>query len=39
MKKTLLFGILLVVFALAAISASPAYGGNSNSEDGLERAK
>ena len=39
MKKTLLFGILLVVFALAAISASPAYGGNSNGEDGLNRAK
>ena len=39
MKKRLWIGILLAVFALAALSASPAYGGNSNSEDGLERAK
>ena len=36
MKKSVMFGLLLAVFALAALAASPVYGGG---EDGLEKAK
>ena len=36
MRKTVLFGLLLAVFALAALAGSPVYGGGDN---GLEKAK
>ena len=34
MKKTVWFGLLLAVFALSALTASPAYGGNGDEGQG-----